>query len=35
MIYIDKKYKLGKTKSICGHKGGNKTRKNQKKQFIF
>lgn len=38
MRYIDKKYKLGKTKNICGQKGGTKTRKRrkkQKKQFLY
>ena len=31
MRYIDKKYKLGKTKNICGQKGGRKT----KKKFLY
>ena len=38
MRYIDQKYKLGKTKNICGQKGGRKTRKRrkkQKKQFLY
>tara|TARA_Y100000389_G_scaffold197828_1_gene233183 strand:+ start:312 stop:1001 length:690 start_codon:yes stop_codon:yes gene_type:complete len=34
MKYIDKKYKLGKTKNICVKKGGKKTRKN-KKTFLY
>ena len=34
MKYIDKKYKLGKTKNICVKKGGKKTRKN-KKMFLY
>ena len=34
MRYIDKKYKLGKTKNICKQKGGRKTRK-KKKQFLY
>ena len=32
MRYIDKKYKLGKTKKICG---GRKKRKTKKKQFLY
>lgn len=31
MKYMDKKYKLGNTKNICGQKGGKKTRKT----FLF
>lgn len=31
MLYMDKKYKLGKTKNICGQKGGKKT----KKKFLY
>ena len=38
MRYIDKKYKLGKTKNICGKKARKKTRKRRKKkkkQFLY
>ena len=39
MRYIDKKYKLGKTKNICGtksKKGGKKNKKNKtKKKFLY
>ena len=34
MKYMDKKYGLGKTKNICGKKGGRRTRK-RKKQFLY
>tara|TARA_Y100000389_G_scaffold184237_1_gene202501 strand:- start:3093 stop:3797 length:705 start_codon:yes stop_codon:yes gene_type:complete len=35
MQYIDRKYKLGTTKNICGQKGGNKTRKKEKRRFLY
>lgn len=34
MRYLDKKYKLNKTKNICGNQKGGK-RKTQKKEFLF
>ena len=35
MKYMDKKYGLGKTKNICGKKGGKRRTRKRKKQFLY
>ena len=35
MRYMDKKYGLGKTKNICGKKGGRRRTRKRKKQFLY
>ena len=35
MRYMDRKYGLGKTKNICGQKGGTRKKKTRKKQFLY
>ena len=35
MKYMDRKYGLGKTKNICGKKGGRKRTRKRKKQFLY
>lgn len=35
MKYMDRKYRLGKTKNICGKKGGKRRTRKIKKQFLY
>ena len=35
MKYMDRKYGLGKTKNICGKKGGKRRTRKRKKQFLY